>query len=226
MDLAGVPWSEIGQTWLTELMNEETFTCGEEKLPEHQQTRAEAPRDLPPNVTGWEAAENATRLAWSLTRRRTNKSAPKSNGHRARWRQGQGRELGPGREGPAAPPRAAGSVADRREPREPPTHGSDVKRRCRLSAQGRRAPTARTGTRPAPGDARLPGMRIALTINVAVSRGQRPHGRVRTRPGRPGAGGRPHLESERCPTPGAHAEPAPGDCPAGRKVRTDGKRWP
>lgn len=52
MDLAGVPWSEIGQTWLTELMNEETFTCGEEKLPEHQQTRAEAPRDRPPNAAG------------------------------------------------------------------------------------------------------------------------------------------------------------------------------
>lgn len=151
MDLAGVPWSEIGQTWLTELMNEETFTCGEEKLPEHQQTRAEAPRDRPPNVAGWEAAENATRLAWSVTRRRTNKSAPKSNGHRARWRRGQGRELGRGREGPAAPPRATGSAANRREPREPPTHGSDVKRRCRLSAQGRRAPTAQTGARPGAG---------------------------------------------------------------------------
>lgn len=33
-------------------MNEETFTCGEEKLPEHQQTRAEAPRDRPPNAAG------------------------------------------------------------------------------------------------------------------------------------------------------------------------------
>lgn len=198
----------------------------EKKSSQSTSRRAQAPRDRPPNVAGWEAAENATRLAWSVTRRRTNKSAPKSNGHRARWRRGQGRELGPGREGPAAPPRATGSAADRGEPREPLTHGSDVKRRCRLSARGRRAPTAQTGTRPAPGDARLPGMRIALTINVAVSRGQRPHGRVRTRPGRPGAGGRPHLESERCPTPGAHAEPAPGDCPAGRKVRTDGKPWP
>lgn len=201
----------------------------EKKSSQSTSRRGPRPRGTAPQTrpAGWEAAENATRLAWSVTRRRTNKSAPKSNGHRARWRRGQGRELGRGREGPAAPPRAAGSAADRREPREPPTHGSDVKRGaavCPLREGGR--PLPRPGHVPAPGDARLPGMRIALTINVAVSRGQRPHGRVRTRPGRPGAGGRPHLESERCPTPGAHAEPAPGDCPAGRKVRTDGKRWP
>lgn len=163
----------------------------EKKSSQSTSRRGPRPRGTAPQTrpAGWEAAENATRLAWSLTRRRTNKSAPKSNGHRARWRRGQGRELGPGREGPAAPPRAAGSAADRREPREPPTHGSDVKRGaavCPLGEGGR--PLPRPGHVPAPGDARLPGMRIALTINVAVSRGQRPHGRVRTQPGRPDAG--------------------------------------
>lgn len=125
----------------------------EKKSSQSTSRRGPRPRGTAPQTrpAGLEAAENATRLAWSVTRRRTNKSAPKSNGHRARWRRGQGRELGRGREGPAAPPRAAGSAADRREPREPATHGSDVKRRCRLSAQGRRAPTAQTGARPGAG---------------------------------------------------------------------------
>lgn len=122
----------------------------EKKSSQSTSRRGPRPRGTAPQTrpAGWEAAENATRLAWSVTRRRTNKSAPKSNGHRARWaRTGAGARPEAGRASCASQSRGKrGRPPRARDPRL----GREA-RRCRLSAQGRRAPTAQTGARPGAG---------------------------------------------------------------------------
>lgn len=133
----------------------------EKKSSQSTSRRGPRPRGTAPQTrpAGWEAAENATRLAWSLTRRRTNKSAPKSNGHRARWRGNTSERAA--RTGAGARPRAgrascaSQSCGKRGRPpratRAPDPRLGREARRCRLSAQGRRAPTAQTGARPGAG---------------------------------------------------------------------------
>lgn len=122
----------------------------EKKSSQSTSRRGPRPRGTAPQTrpAGWEAAENATRLAWSVTRRRTNKSTPKSNGHRARWaRTGAGARPEAGRASCASQSRGKrGRPPRARDPRL----GREA-RRCRLSAQGRRAPTAQTGARPGAG---------------------------------------------------------------------------